>query len=65
MLYASPRMKQTMTNKRIIQSKRQPPNLKKMLKRARFTMEETDSQPKIHTPDAKLVTNYKLEVKSD
>ena len=47
MLNASPRMKQAMTNKRIILSKRQPPNLKKMLTRARFTMEETDSQPKI------------------
>ena len=43
MLNASPRMKQAMTNKRIIQSKCQPPNLKTMLTRARFTiMEETD-----------------------
>ena len=49
-LNASPRMKQAMTNKRIIQSKRQPPDLKKMITRARFTMEETDSQPKIQNP---------------
>ena len=61
MLNASPRMKQAVTNKRIIQSKRQPPNLKKMLTRARFTMEETDSQPKIQRcKDTRCKTCHKL-----
>ena len=54
-------MKQAMTNKRIIQSKRQPPNLMKMLTRARFTMEETDSQPKIQ----RCKTCHKLQTESE
>ena len=37
MLNASPKMKKSLENTRIIPSKRQPPNLKKVLTRARFT----------------------------
>ena len=65
MLDASPRMKQAITNKRIIQSKRQPPNLKEMLTRARFTMEETDSQPKIQRcKDTRCKTCHELQTGS-
>ena len=61
MLNASPRMKQAMTNKKIIQSKRQPPNLEKMLTRARFTMEETDGHSKIQ----KCRTCHELQTGSE
>ena len=63
---ASPRMKQAMTSKRIIQNKCQPPNLKKMLTRARFTMEETDSQPKIQrSKDTRCKTCHELQTGSE
>ena len=66
MLNASPRMKQEMTIKRIILSKRQPPNLKKMLTRARFTMEETDSQPKIQRcKDTRCKSCHELQTGSE
>ena len=66
MLNASPRMKEAMTTKRIIQNKRQPPNLKKMLTRARFTMEETDSQPKIQRCKyTRCKTCHKLQTGSE
>ena len=59
-------MKQTMTNKRIIQSKRQPPNLKKMLTRAKFTMEETDSQAKIQRcKGTRCKTCHELQTRSE
>ena len=60
------KMKQATTNKRIIQSKRQPPNLKKMLTRARFTLEKTDSQPKIQRcKDTRCKTCHVLQTGSE
>ena len=66
MLNASPIMKQAMTNKRIIQSKCQTPNLKKILTRARFTTEKTDSQPKVQRcKDTRCKTCHVLQTGSE
>ena len=47
-LNASTNMKQKLSNIKIIPSKRQPPNLKKILIRAKFTSQENnDNAPKV------------------
>ena len=59
MLNASPKMKKSLENTRIIPSKRQPPNLKKILTRARFT---TDPRAEDQQNNVRKCLDLKCEV---